>query len=123
MIWYRPLAVTLLAVAASACAGGSSPTSDGLVRTRGVIVTVGGPAPGAPRPIAGAEFRVNGAGESARVHADGHGQFAFDLAPGRYHITITGHAPMAGNAFIRPRHDSIVVRPGGRPIRIVVDIR
>ena len=57
------------------------------------------------------------------MQADRHGRFAFHLVPGTYRITITGHAPMSGNAFIQPRHGTIVVRPGGRSIRIVVDIR
>ena len=123
MIWYRALAVALLAIVVSACAGGSSSTSDGLVRTRGVILTVGGPPPGAPRSISGAEFKVDGSGKGADVIADRHGRFAFDLAPGTYRITITGHAPMSGNAFIQPRHGTIVVRPERPPVRLVVDIR
>jgi hypothetical protein len=124
MIWYRALVAVLLAVVLSACAGGgSSSTASGVVLTRGVIVTVGGPPPGAPRPIAGARFEVKGTGESAGVQADRRGRFAFHIVPGTYRITITGHAPMSGNAFMQPRHGKIVVRPGGRPIRIVVDIR
>jgi hypothetical protein len=124
MNWYRPLTVVLLALVVSACGGGAgSSTTGDLVRTKGVIVTIGGPAPGSPRPIAGARFEVKGSGESAGVHADAHGRFAFDLVPGTYRITITGHAPMSGSAFIQPRHGTIVVRPGGRPIRVVVDIR
>jgi hypothetical protein len=124
MIWYRALAALSLASLVSACAGGAaSSTAGDFVRTNGVIVTIGGPAPGSGRPIAGARFEVKGSGESAGVHADTHGRFAFDLVPGTYRITITGHAPMSGNAFIQPRHGTIVVRPGGRPIRIVVDIR
>ena len=126
MNWYRPLALVVLAVVVPACAGGgtaSTLTSESLVRTTGVIVTVGGPPPGSPRPIAGARFEVKGSGESAGVRADGHGRFALHLAPGTYRITITGHAPMSGNAFMQPRHGTIVVSPGGRPIRIVVDIR
>jgi hypothetical protein len=124
MNWYRPLMVVLLAFVVSGCGGGAaSSTAGDLVRTKGVIVTIGGPPPGSPRPIAGARFEVKGSSESAGVHADRHGGFAFDLVPGTYRITITGHAPMSGNAFIQPRHGTIVVRPGGRPIRIVVDIR
>jgi hypothetical protein len=124
MNWFRPLALVLLAAAVPACAvGSSSSTSGELVRTRGVIVTVGGPPPGAPRPIAGAEFKVDGSAERATVRADRHGLFAFDLSPGTYRITITGHAPMSGSAFIQPRHPTIVVRPQGGRIRIIVDIR
>jgi hypothetical protein len=93
------------------------------VRTRGVIVTIGGPPPGAPRPIAGARFKVDGNADGAAVRANSHGRFAFDLTPGTYRITITGHAPMSGNAFMQPRHPTIVVPPGGGRIRIIVDIR
>jgi hypothetical protein len=126
MNWYRALAVVLLALVVSACAsGGSAATTDGLVlvRTRGVIVTIGGPPPGAPRPIAGARFKVDGNADGATVRANSHGRFAFDLTPGTYRITITGHAPMSGNAFMQPRHPTIVVPPGGGRIRIIVDIR
>jgi hypothetical protein len=124
MNWYRALAVVLLALVVSACAsGGSAATTDGLVRTRGVIVTIGGPPPGAPRPIAGARFKVDGNADGATVRADSHGRFAFDLTPGTYRITITGHAPMSGNAFMQPRHPTIDVPPRGGRIRIIVDIR
>ena len=124
MNWYRALAVVLLALVVSACgSGGSAATTDGLVRTRGVIVTIGGPPPGAPRPIAGARFKVEGDADGATVRADSHGRFAFDLTPGTYRITITGHAPMSGDAFMQPRHPTIVVPPGGGRIRIIVDIR
>ena len=122
MRWYRVSALVLLALAVSACAGGSSPTTSGLVRTRGVIVTVGGPAPGSPRPIA-AEFRVAGPGGSATVRADRHGRFALLLEPGTYRITITGHGPESDGRPMQPVPNVIHVGPSGSRIRLVVSIR
>lgn len=122
MRWYPVLTPVLLAVAVSACAGGVSPTTSSLVRTRGVIVTVGGPAPGSPRPIA-AEFRVAGAGGSATVRADRHGRFVFLLPPGTYRITITGHAPESDGRPMQLLPNEIHVRPSGSRIRLVVSIR
>jgi len=115
--------LTALVLVVCGCGGGSSATSGEHVRTDGIIVTVGGPPPGSPRPIAGARFEVTGSGETADVRADSHGRFAFDVAPGTYRITITGHAPMSGAAFMQPRHRTIVVRPSGPRIRLIVDIR
>ena len=53
------------------------------------------------------------------VQADSHGRFALDLSPGTYRITITGHAPMSGAAFMQPRPRLIVVRPSGPRIRLI----
>lgn len=121
MSWYRVSALVLLALAASACAGGASTTASGLVRTRGVIVRVGGPPPGSPRPIA-AEFRVTGPGGSATGRADRHGRFTFLLAPGTYRITITGHGPESDGRPMQPVPDVIHVRPSGPRLRLVVSI-
>jgi hypothetical protein len=122
MGWYRVLAPLLLAVVVTACAGGTSGTASGLVRTRGVIVRVGGPQPGSPRPIA-AEFRVAGPGGSATGRADRHGRFALLLEPGTYPITITGDAPESDGRPMQPVPNVIHVRPSGPRIRLVVSIR
>jgi hypothetical protein len=121
MIWYRGLAAVVLALIVSACAGGSSQTVTGLVRTHGLIVRVGGPPPGSPVPIA-AELRVAGAGGTATVRTDRHGRFAFLLQPGTYRVTITGHDPEFGGRPIRPTPDVIHVRPSGPRVRLVVSI-
>lgn len=92
-------------------------------QVRGMIVTVGGPAPGPPRPIPGARLRFRGLRESAVVVASKDGRFAFDVPPGRYRVEIIGHAPMANGTFISPIPDSVVVRRGGKPLRLVVSIK
>ena len=89
---------------------------------RGMIVTVGGPT-GAAKPVSGARIRFLGSGESAVVVASKDGRFALDMPPGRYRAEITGHAPMAGGRFLAPIPDSVVVRRGGKPLRLVVSIK
>ncbi len=111
----------VLALAVSACAGGSAHTVTGLARVRGVIVRVGGPFPGSPVPIA-ANLRVAGAGGTATVRANRHGRFVFLLRPGTYRITVTGHGPEADGRPIQPVPDVIHVRPSGPRIRLVVSI-
>jgi hypothetical protein len=122
MIWHRALSALVLALVVSACAGGSTPTTSGLVRIHGVVVRVGGPAPGSPRPIA-AVLRVAGAGGTATVRADRHGRFAFLLKPGTYRITITGNGPESDGLPMQPVPDVIHVRPSGPRIRLVVSIK
>jgi hypothetical protein len=122
MHWYRVSVLVLLALAVSACAGGASTTARGLVRTRGVIVTVGGPAPGSPQPIAAA-FRVTGPGGSATGRADRHGRFALLLQPGTYRITITGDGPESDGRPIQPVPNVIHVGASGARIRLAVSIR
>jgi hypothetical protein len=122
MRWYRLSALVLLALGVSACAGGAPTTASGLVRTRGVFVTVGGPPPGSPQPIA-ARFRVTGPGGSATGRADRHGRFALMLAPGTYRITITGRGPESDGRPIQPVPHVIHVGPSGAHIRLVVSIR
>jgi hypothetical protein len=122
MIWYRLVALGLLTAAVSACAGGSSTTPSGLVRTRGVIVRVGGPSPGSPEPIAAA-FRVAATNGSASGRADRHGRFTLLLKPGTYRVTITGHGPESDGRPMQPVPDVIHVEPPGTRIRLVVSIR
>jgi hypothetical protein len=90
----RALTAAVLAASAVAggCLGGGSRADIATVSTAGVIVTVGGPASGAPAPIPGVELRLVGAGGSVSVRADRGGRFNADLAPGIYQVTITGHA-------------------------------
>jgi hypothetical protein len=107
MGWYRVLAPLLVAVAVTACADGTPGTASGLVRTRGVIVRVGGPAPGG----------------SATGRADRHGRFALLLEPGTYRITITGHAPESDGRPMQPVPNVIHVGRSGARVRLVVSIR
>jgi hypothetical protein len=89
-----------------------------------VIVTVGGPAPGAPAPIPGVELRLVGACGSVNVRADSRGRFTADLVPGSYQVTITGHGPTADGQPMQPRPDAIVVpQAGDHPVHLVVSIK
>ena len=122
----RPVTAAVLAASAmaSGCLGGAPHADVTTVPTTGVIVTVGGPAPGAPAPIPGVELRLVGAGGSVNVRADRRGRFTADLAPGRYRVTITGHGPTANGVPMQPTPDAIVVPPaGGHPVRLAVSIK
>jgi hypothetical protein len=122
MVWYRVSALVLLVLAVAACAGGGSSTATAPVRTWGVIVRVGGPSPGSPRPIAAA-YRVMGANGTATGRADRHGRFALLLEPGTYHFAITGRGPESDGRPIQPVPHVIHVGPAGAHIRLVVSIR
>jgi hypothetical protein len=122
----HPVAAAVLAASALAtgCLGGAPHADVATVPTTGVIVTVGGPAPGAPAPIPGVELRLVGAGGSVHVRADRRGRFTADLVPGRYRVTITGHGPTSDGLLMQPRPDEIVVpQAGGHPVRLVVSIK
>ena len=99
-----PVTAAVLAGSAIAtgCLGGAA-HDDATVPTTGVIVTMGGPAPGAPAPIPGVELRLVGAGGSVNVRADRRGRFTADLAPGHYRVTITGHGPMSDGLPMQPQ--------------------
>lgn len=100
----------------------ASSQAGGLVQARGEIVMVGGPAPGAPRPISDARIRFVGPGGSVTTQADDHGQFTFNATPGRYTVHLIGHAPMVNGAFFTTDPATIVVKPGGQPLRLAVDL-
>ncbi|HVI16734.1 MAG TPA: hypothetical protein VM712_00050, partial [Gaiellales bacterium] len=122
------LPVTAAVLAASAiaggCLGGVSHDDVATVPTTGVVVTVGGPAPGAPAPIPGVELRLVGAGGSVNLRADQRGRFTVDLAPGTYRVTITGHGPTANGLPMQPTPTAIVVpHARGERVRLVVPIK
>ncbi len=79
------------------------------VTAHGLIVTVGGPFPGAPAPIPRAELRFVGSRRSMTVRADAHGRFAFDAPPGLYRVQVTGNAPTANGAFLPTVPDTVAV--------------
>ncbi len=124
----RRRAITMfpaVALLATGCFGGSSTTTATTGRpptpTRGVIVTVGGPAPGLPAPVDRATFKLVSATRTIQVRTDAHGRFTFNAEPGTYRVVITGHAPAADGRFIQPIPDSVTV--GRRkPIRLVISI-
>jgi hypothetical protein len=112
------------ALSVTACRGVSLDGGDSKVETKGVIVTVGGPWPGGPKPISGAEFRLVGSGDQVAIHADRNGRFTVDLAPGAYRVVITGHAPQSNGEWMPTIPDRIVVARGStRPVRLVVSIK
>ena len=122
----RPVTAAVLAASAIAtgCLGGAPHADLVTAPTTGVIVTVGGPAPGAPAPIPGVELRLVGAGGSVNVRADRRGRFTADLAPGTYRVAITDHGPTANGLPMQPTpHKIVVPHAGGPPLRLVVSIK
>jgi hypothetical protein len=118
MIWYRP-AVVLVALLVSGCGSGSAAHT---VHVHGTLVRVGGPAPGAPVALGGVDVRFRDAGESAAVHTDRHGRFAFDVRPGTYRVTITAGGPQANGRPIQPVPRVVHVPHTGR-LRLVINIK
>jgi len=122
----RPVTAAVLVASAIAtgCLGGGPHADVATVHTTGVIVTVGGPAPGAPAPIPGVELRLVGAGGSVNVRANRRGRFTAVLAPGTYQVTITGHGPTASGQPMQPTPDTIrVPHAPGHPLRLAVSIK
>ena len=101
---------------------GAASQPGGAVQAHGQIVMIGGPAPGAPRPIGGARIRFTGPAGSVTTRADDHGRFSFSARPGRYSVRLVGHAPMVNGAFFDTNPRTIVVRPGGKPLKLAVDL-
>jgi hypothetical protein len=73
-------------------------------------------------PLAGVRFAVTGSGESASGVSDINGRFAFDVTPGRYTVEITGHSPRLNGRLLQPQPDTIVVKPGGKRVRLIVTV-
>jgi hypothetical protein len=118
--------VPAAALLVTGCLGASSTsqtTAVSFLPTRGVIVTVGGPAPGLPAPVPGAIFKLIGGHRTMLVRADGRGRFSFATAPGHYRVVITGHAPTVDGRFIQPLRTSITVGADPKPIRLVISIK
>jgi hypothetical protein len=111
-------AVLVAAFLVSACGGGASTaTSAGLVRTHGVLVRVGGPAPGRPVAMAGVRLHFRGSTGSTDARTDHQGRFSFAVAAGRYSVSIrTGGLP----PLTLPH--AVVVPHAGR-VRLVVSVK
>jgi hypothetical protein len=115
--------VVALTLLATGCLGDSRETVSP-VHATGRIVTVGGPAPGSPAPIAGAEFRLVGSNHAVDVRAGEDGRFVLDVPPGRYRVVITGHAPASDGGWLPTIPSEVIVASGRtRPLRLVVPIR
>lgn len=74
-------------------AGCSSPSSYHQTVT-GILVRVGGPAPGSPVPLPGQVGARNTAGEQFTAATSTNGRFQLSLPPGIYRLT--GHSPQVG---------------------------
>ena len=118
MNWYRPTSL-VVALLVSGCGTGSAANP---VLTHGTLVRVGGPAPGAPVPIAGAAVHLQDAAGSADVRTDRRGRFVLDVGAGTYHVTITAGGSQADSSPIQPVPQVIHVPPAGS-LRLVVNIR
>jgi hypothetical protein len=119
----RTLLVVLLLCAASmtaGCSGANAPTTevaashatkvDGTLSGR--LITVGGPAPGSPSPVAGA-VTVTGGGVHLDVKVGLDGAYSVSLPAGRY--TVVGHSPSVtaeGAAMPCPGRKEARVTPG-----------
>jgi hypothetical protein len=118
--------LVLIMLAASGCLGSSSAGSSQPLRVHvtGVIFTVGGPAPGSPTPIPGAEFDLVGSTENVSVHAATDGRFAADLAPGTYRVVVTGHAPRWNGGWLPATPSTVRIRANTpKSIRLAVSIK
>jgi hypothetical protein len=114
---WSPAAALLAALVVAGCGGGSGPTSAQLVRTHGVLVRVGGLAPGEPVAMPGVRLHFQGSAGSTDVRTDGKGRFSFAVAAGRYLVSVrTGGLPPL------PLPHAIVVPHAGR-IRLVVSVK
>jgi hypothetical protein len=82
---------------------GSFPARSGI---EGRVLTVGGPAPGAPRPYPASEVKViDSAGSLVAIMSpDSNGAFRIALFPGNYTVVAR---PTAGNPWFRPEHVSV----------------
>lgn len=69
------------------CSGQSGPHQT----VTGLLVRVGGPAPGSPVPLPGTVVARNAAGEQFTTTTGKDGRFQLSLAPGTYRLT--GHSP------------------------------
>jgi hypothetical protein len=117
--------VPAIALLVTGCLGASSVSQTTAVHlpvTRGVIVTVGGPAPGLPAPVRGATFKLLGGDRTVLVRANDRGQFSFVAAPGRYKVVMTAHAPMVNGRFMQPRPSSITVSAEPKLVRLVFQL-
>jgi hypothetical protein len=110
-------AALVAALLVAGCGGASSSTTEGLVRTHGVLVRVGGPAPGGPVAMPGVRLHFQGSAGSRDVRTDRHGRFSFAVAAGRYVVSVrTGGLPPL------PVPHAIIVPHAGR-LRLVVSVK
>jgi hypothetical protein len=83
----RRLGIVALAAALALAMGGCR-TASGTVH--GVVTSVGGPAPGGPRPMAGEVVVTLNGIAVARARTGDDGAFRFQLTPGDYVLSVDG---------------------------------
>lgn len=83
------LLVAVSLSAATVCtACSSTPSAQPHVATvSGTFVTIGGPAPGLPRPTAGVVTFMNSAGRATDVTVGSNGTFRVELMEGKYSLS------------------------------------
>jgi hypothetical protein len=97
---------------------GAFPARSGI---EGRVLTVGGPAPGSPRPYPASEVKViDSAGRLVVIMSpDSNGAFRIALLPGDYTVDAL---PTAGNPWFKPKH--VRVQSGVyRTVNIYAQIR
>ena len=87
----RVCCVIAAAVASVSILVGCSSQSDSHQAVTGLLVRVGGPAPGSPVPLPGTVVAQNATGEQFTTTTGKDGRFQLSLPPGTYRLT--GHSP------------------------------
>jgi hypothetical protein len=87
----RVCCVIAAAVASVSILVGCSGQSDPHQTVTGLLVRVGGPAPGSPVPLPGTVVAQNATGEQFTTTTGKDGRFQLSLPPGTYRLT--GHSP------------------------------
>lgn len=87
----RVCCVVVTAVASVAILTGCSGRPDPHQTVTGLLVRVGGPAPGSPVPLPGTVLAQTAAGDQFTTTTDNDGRFRLSLPPGSYRLT--GHSP------------------------------
>jgi hypothetical protein len=87
----RVCCVIAVAVASVSILAGCSGQPGPHQTVTGLLVRVGGPAPGSPVPLPGTVIARNTAGEQFTTTTGNDGQFQLSLPPGTYRLT--GHSP------------------------------
>ena len=87
----RVCCVIAVAVASMAIFSGCSGQPDPHQTVTGLLVRVGGPAPGSPVPLPGTVVARNATGDKFSTTTGKDGRFQLSLPPGTYELT--GHSP------------------------------
>ena len=90
------MSAVLLTAAALPASCSSTPSAQRhMASVSGTFVTIGGPAPGSPRPTAGVVTFTNSDGRPTDVNVGFNGHFEVDLTEGEY--SLSGRSSNGGN--------------------------